>query len=267
MVKVVKTNYPEVDHIFIYDNATTHLKCAGNSLSAHHMPKNTPKPGKNWLVEIPEVGPDGKSFQNPDGSIKKIRVCMMDTVFNSQPQSLYYPEGHPCGGVFKGITIILEEQGYDIHGKKALCGGAKFNCLPGAQDCCCHWMLFNEPDFANVKSRLEELAENLGVQVIFLPKFHCELNPIEQCWGFAKRVYQLSPHSLCKDHLEHNALSALAEVPLTSIQKFAVKSHWFIDAYSWGLNGRQAAWAVRHYCGHCTLPMGTLEELGEASIY
>ncbi|KAF9440273.1 hypothetical protein P691DRAFT_793787 [Macrolepiota fuliginosa MF-IS2] len=165
---------------------------------------------------------------------------MMDT-------SLYYPEGHPCG--------------YDIHGKKASCGDAKFNCLPGAQDCCCHWMLFNEPDFANMKSRLEELAENLGVQVIFLPKFHCELNPIEQCWGFAKRVYQLSPHFSCKDYLEHNALSALAEYV------FAVKSHWFIDAYPWGLNGRQAAWATRCYHGHCTLPMGILEELGEASIY
>ncbi|KAF9440274.1 hypothetical protein P691DRAFT_768011 [Macrolepiota fuliginosa MF-IS2] len=39
MVKIVKTNYPEVDHISIYDNAPTHLKHAGNSLSACHMPK------------------------------------------------------------------------------------------------------------------------------------------------------------------------------------------------------------------------------------
>ncbi|KAF9442017.1 hypothetical protein P691DRAFT_682405, partial [Macrolepiota fuliginosa MF-IS2] len=49
--------------------------------------------------------------------------------------------------------------------------------------------------------------------------------------------------------------------------RFAAKSHQFINAYSQGLNGRQAAWAARCYHGHCTLPMGILEELGEASIY
>jgi transposase len=37
-----------------------------------------------------------------------------------------------------------------------------------------------------VESLLETYCKSCGVNVIFLPKFHCELNFIEQCWGYAK---------------------------------------------------------------------------------
>lgn len=36
------------------------------------------------------------------------------------------------------------------------------------------------------RSNLDILAEKYGVCVIFLPKFHCELNPIESVWCFIK---------------------------------------------------------------------------------
>lgn len=39
--------YPEFDHVLVYDNTTTHLKCAEDALSTRKMPKGTPKPGKN----------------------------------------------------------------------------------------------------------------------------------------------------------------------------------------------------------------------------
>jgi transposase len=37
---------------------------------------------------------------------------------------------------------------------------------------------------------LETACEARGFRAIFLPKFHCELNFIEQCWGYSKRVYR-----------------------------------------------------------------------------
>jgi transposase len=83
--------------------------------------------------------------------------------------------------------------------------------------CCCRRMLYNEPDFKNVDSILEADAKARGFQILFLPKFHCELNFIEQCWGHAKRRYRTFPHSSREDDLERNIVQAfkLDEVPLT----------------------------------------------------
>ena len=47
------------------------------------------------------------------------------------------------------------------------------------------------------------------------------------------------------------------------MQKFAIRSRRFMDAYERGLNGRQAAWAARKYKGHRVVPAGIMEELGE----
>ena len=80
-------------------------------------------------------------------------------------------------------------------------------------------MLYNEPDFVAVESLLEITCKARGFQVIFLPKFHCELNFIEQCWGFSKRVYRQFPVSSKEQDLERNVLSALDAVPIESMQQ------------------------------------------------
>ena len=43
------------------------------------------------------------------------------------------------------------------------------------------------PDFKNEKTKIEHFLNGKGYGCIFLPKFHCELNSIERCWGQAKR--------------------------------------------------------------------------------
>ena len=58
--------------------------------------------------------------------------------------------------------------------------------------CCCRRFLFNQPDFAAQKPAIIELVESHGHIAFFYPKFHCELNFIEQAWGAAKYRYRIS---------------------------------------------------------------------------
>ncbi|KIJ96797.1 hypothetical protein K443DRAFT_124304 [Laccaria amethystina LaAM-08-1] len=68
--------YPEYEHIFIYDNAPTHLKCPEGSLSARWMPKNIPKDGRNWGIEVTKHDNNGKAVYLPDGSTVKQKIKM-----------------------------------------------------------------------------------------------------------------------------------------------------------------------------------------------
>jgi hypothetical protein len=73
--------YPEYEHIFVYDNATTHLKHADGALSAHKMPKGHSSPNQNWLVEVTEHNADGKPVYTSTGKLSKVKVQMQDATF------------------------------------------------------------------------------------------------------------------------------------------------------------------------------------------
>lgn len=94
-------------------------------------------------------------------------------------------------GVFIGMTKILQERGLTNEAKlKAECKNFKCPQAPNAVTTCCQrCVLYNQPDFSDQESALEILCHGQGFEVLFLPKFHCELNFIEQCWGHSKRTY------------------------------------------------------------------------------
>ncbi|KAE9403400.1 hypothetical protein BT96DRAFT_1080589 [Gymnopus androsaceus JB14] len=252
---ILTHDYPDEDHVLVFDNATTHLKRAEDALSARKMPKFTPKVGMNWGIEVTMKRDDGTIVYDDKGKPKKTKIHMRNGKFaNATIQEFYYPEGHERAGVFKGMAQILVEQGYTNAPKlRAEC--AQFRCDPLLEGrCCCQRILFNEPDFAAGLSLLEVMCKEQGFQVIFLPKFHCELNFIEQCWGAAKRAYRLMPASSKEDDLEHNMIASLDAIELITMRRF-------MDAYHRGLTGKQAAWAGKKYHGHRVLPESLMKDM------
>jgi hypothetical protein len=143
---------------------------------------------------------------------------MSNGLINGAIQEFYWPEGHKDGRKFKGMARILEERGFDTKKLKAQCN-RKFECSSGSSECCLRRILYNQPDFVNVESLLKQHCRAEGFAVIFLPKFHCELNFIEQCWGYAKRLYHCYPASSKDSDLERNVVEALDSVPLESMRK------------------------------------------------
>ncbi|KAF5348808.1 hypothetical protein D9756_009845 [Leucocoprinus leucothites] len=82
MVTVAKCRYPDDDHVFIYDDTPSYLKQSPSALSAHKMLLKTPKPSKNWLVDIPELGSDGKQiFKEATDLFSKAEVPLVINVF------------------------------------------------------------------------------------------------------------------------------------------------------------------------------------------
>ncbi|KAH7904621.1 hypothetical protein BJ138DRAFT_1106667 [Hygrophoropsis aurantiaca] len=189
---ILQKCYPDEDHIFVFDNATTHLKRAEDALSARRMPKG---PSESWGIWINKKDDSGRPVHGADGKPLKEKIRMGDGHLpNGDLQPLYFPDGHEKAGWFKGMAQILTERGY------------------------------------------------------------------ENCWGYAKRLYRTKPWSSSEAALEKNVIDSLEGVPLTSMRRSAR----FIDAYRKGLDGQQAAWAVKKYKGHRVIPENILKEFDDS---
>lgn len=261
-VKIAKETYPEYTHVFIYDNAPSHTKRPEDAVSARLMPK-----GEVQYFPRPYT---------PKGSTEKVFPPRMEPgkLPDGTAQSFYWPDDHERTdrrGWFKGMAQILRERGlHNVAAKRAECPG--FKCEPGRTDCCCRRALLSQPDFESRESNLEEAARKLGTRVMFLPKYHCELNPIEQCWGYAKRKYREMPPTNKEDLMKKYVIDALDSIPIESIRKyvipysidkilltllsrFAARSQRFIDAYASGECGSGAIeWATKRFRSHRQTP-------------
>lgn len=138
---------------------------------------------------------------------------------NGERQDFYFGDDHPTmPGWFKGMEQIIKEQGlWPSSGLLAQCEG--FKCEPGRTNCCCRRLLFTQPDFVAQKSQLEEFVTSRGHICDFYPKYHCELNFIEQYWGAAKLRYRTSNRTANIVEMEKNMLACLDDVPLLQIRR------------------------------------------------
>lgn len=55
-----------------------------------------------------------------------------------------------------------------------------------SKSCCWSKILGDQSDFANERNQLQQIIEGRGHVCVFLPKYHCECNPIEYYWAWVK---------------------------------------------------------------------------------
>lgn len=187
-----------VKGLFLFDNATTHRKRASDALSALKMPL---RPKAGWV-------------HNP----KEPRRMRDGTLPDGTAQPLYFPDDHPTmPGWFKGMEQIVRERGLHADAYRRECPG--FKCEAGATSCCLRRLLYLQPDFMGQKSLLEETIEARGHICDFYPKFHCELNFIEQYWGASKLRYRSLPYKKNLAEMKLCMVDSLDFVPLIQIRR------------------------------------------------
>ena len=93
----------------------------------------------------------------------------------------------------------------------------RVRCPDGQMDCCCHQLLFHQPDFTFQKSQIEELVESHGHICNFYPKYHCKLNFIEQYWGAAKLWFCVAGHARTLAKMEEKLFACLDDVLILHI--------------------------------------------------
>jgi hypothetical protein len=101
-----------------------------------------------------------------------------------------------------------------------------------------------ELDFRTEKSMLEHVIVQAGHEVIFYPKFHCELNYIEYYWAAVKR-YTRENCRYSFTELEKTVLEGLNVVDIKTIRRFADRSKRWLMAYINGLSEEQRAYAEK----------------------
>ncbi|KAG2073340.1 hypothetical protein BDR04DRAFT_938267, partial [Suillus decipiens] len=217
-----EVNGPNCQALFIFDNSSAHASLPPDALRAFEMNKSdSGKQRKQRDTIIPDSNPD----PTKRGLLQKMTT----------------PSGEP-----KGLKSVLEERGFNIQGLRAKCAPV---CPFESTGCCMARLLSQQDDFRCQTSMLEQLIQDAGHECIFLPKFHCELNPIEMYWGWCKYRYrQIAKRNF--NEAKKAALEVLDACPVEVIRRFINRSYRFLSAYRLGLTGKAAEWAVRKQKQH-----------------
>ncbi len=151
-ISIFNEAHPGCIALFVFDQSSAHASLGPDALRAFDMNKgNGGKQRKQKDTIIPMSNP------HPE--------------FHGKPQKMKTEAGEA-----KGLQQMLEEWGFDVHGLCVKCAPV---CPFENNNCCMAHLLSKQDDFCLQESLLEQKIKSKGHLCVFLPKFHCELNPIE----------------------------------------------------------------------------------------
>ena len=147
--------------------------------------------------------------------------CMHDTVYNGKTTYMTKTVHNRTGGrvrIPRGMIDVLKQSG-QYHSKM------KVNDMRSE--------LSKHPDFINEKNEIEYFLHEHGHACLFIPKFYCEVNPIERCWAQAKRYTR----AYCNYNivgLRRNVMPALDSVAPENIQNYFRNAKNYMFGYLLG---------------------------------
>lgn len=223
-IKIFDIKYPDGIAVFIFDCSLAHEAFSTDALQAHKM--NRGPGGKQPRMRdtvIPATGqPQSMNFPDDYDGVDSDNVSLagkqkgMEQVLRERGllSVLEVKHGRKVVGVCSTCKLsqaAREKAMKDAKSKEDEIEGSGIGNL-GARgvsemeeadleresDCCMQRLLSLQQDFRDEKPLLQLIIEKAGHKCLFLPKFHCELNPIEMVWGQLKRRESCFPTSMFK---------------------------------------------------------------------
>ena len=213
-IKIFETKFPNGIAVFIFDCSSAHEAYPADALLAHKMNRGAggkqpvmhgttiPSSGEPQLMVFPTsydgVDKDGNSLAGrPKGMEQVLRERGLLAVLEKKHGSKVVGVCSHCKKSQAAQDAALKEakskedeiEGSGIAGLNShgIAPDEEVEDIDRPKDCCMQRMLSQEKDFLDEKPLLQIVIEKAGHKCIFLPKFHCELNPIEMVWGQGKR--------------------------------------------------------------------------------
>jgi len=151
-MEIFEEAHPDCVALFVFDQSLAHASLGPDALCAFDMNKSN----------------GGGQRKQKDTVVPMNNPC---EEFHGKPQRMTTTAGEA-----KGLKQTLEERGFNTQGMRAKCSPV---CHIENTNCCMARLLSRQDDFRLQESLLEQKIKARGHMCVFLPKFHCELNPIE----------------------------------------------------------------------------------------
>lgn len=221
--------FPEAQAVFVFDCSSAHESCGPTALQVSNM--NLASAGKKPCLRDTTIPTNDPRIPS---ELQGAPQSMVYPIDNPDPTLAGKPKGVRCVLSERGLWDFYEAKAKEKGKKPVLhCTTCKLSStkrdlaaqeerlqrekeaqesfemgkdpvIPSIENlddptCCASKILSLQSDFMNEKPLLQMVIEDTGHICLFLPKFHCELNPIELYWSFIKhRKFFYSFTFLCQ---------------------------------------------------------------------